>query len=104
MNENIKKNNKMKKTLENTNIQVIYCSKDCEIFDKDFKKVEFLHLKNDKNIYSNINNNSLIYQMELYFKRIKALDVIYKSKKLPKNIKKNSIQFHPLFYPGINLP
>ena len=25
MNENIKKNNKMKKTLENTNIQVIYC-------------------------------------------------------------------------------
>ena len=54
----------MKKTLENTNIQVIYCSKDCEIFDKDFNKVEFLSLKNDKNIYSNIFNSILYFIQE----------------------------------------
>ena len=101
---NINKNNKMKEALDNTNIQIVYCSKNCELFSKDFQKIEHFPTKFDKNIYSNISNKSLINQVKTYFNKSKILDIIYKSKILPKYIKKDSLQFYSVFYPKIKLP
>ena len=102
--ENINKDNRIKKALENKNIQIIYCSKNCELYDNNLNKIEYLPAKNDKNIYSNISNKSIINTMELYFKRIDAIEAIKKSKKLAKYILKDSVQFYSLFYPGLKLP
>ena len=102
--ENINKNNRMKKALENKNIQIVYCSKNCELYDKNLDKIGYLPTKFDKNIYSNISNKSIINTIKLYFKINNATETIKKSKKLAKYILKDSVQFYSLLYPGLKLP
>ena len=102
--QNKNKNEKMEKALKDTNIKIIYVSKNFEIFDSNSNKIDFFPTKNDEDIYLKLINNSCIYKMELNMKKNNILNLIMNSKKLPKYIRKDSIIFDSLFYPKMTLP
>ena len=101
---NKNKNKKMKEILNNKNIQIIYYSHNCELYDNENNKILSFPMVNDKNIYFNFKSKAFNYKIELLFKKEKVLNHIKECKNLPKFIKRETINYYSLFYPGLKVP